>query len=94
MMKRTRLMVSRRYRVVIPPDVRKQIGVNPGDILEAEVVRGKLTLTPTLEGGIAKSMRDISKGRSYGPFATHKDFLASLHTESAKIRKKPKGHAA
>ena len=38
--------VKNKYQVVIPQAVRKQLGINRGDVLEAKVERGKLTYTP------------------------------------------------
>jgi AbrB family looped-hinge helix DNA binding protein len=38
--------VKNKYQVVIPESVRDQIGVEVGDVLEAKVERGKITLTP------------------------------------------------
>jgi len=37
--------VKNKYQVVIPQTVRKELGINRGDILEAKVERGKLTYT-------------------------------------------------
>ena len=37
--------VKNKYQVVIPRAVRKELGINPGDLLEAKVERGKLTYT-------------------------------------------------
>lgn len=37
--------VKNKYQVVIPQGVRKELGINPGDLLEAKVERGKLTYT-------------------------------------------------
>src|SRR5579872_2882299 len=37
--------VKNKYQVVIPQTVRKQLGINRGDLLEATVERGKLTYT-------------------------------------------------
>ena len=37
--------VKNKYQVVIPQGVRKQLGINRGDLLEARVERGKLTYT-------------------------------------------------
>jgi hypothetical protein len=31
---------------------------------------------------------DIRKGRTFGPFNTHREFIASLHKESKKLRAK------
>ncbi len=38
--------VKDKYQVVIPQSVRRQLGINRGDLLEAKVERGKLTYTP------------------------------------------------
>jgi AbrB family looped-hinge helix DNA binding protein len=37
--------VKNKYQIVIPQTVRKQLGIHPGDLLEAKVERGKLTYT-------------------------------------------------
>jgi AbrB family looped-hinge helix DNA binding protein len=37
--------VKNKYQVVIPQTVRKELGINPGDLLEAKVEGGKLTYT-------------------------------------------------
>jgi AbrB family looped-hinge helix DNA binding protein len=34
--------------------------------------------------GIAQSEKEYKQGRSFGPFNTHEEFIASLHKESAK----------
>jgi len=39
------VIVKNKYQVVIPQGVRKQLGINRGDLLEAKVERGKLTYT-------------------------------------------------
>ncbi|MBZ5625776.1 MAG: AbrB/MazE/SpoVT family DNA-binding domain-containing protein [Acidobacteriia bacterium] len=36
--------------------------------------------------GIAQSEKEYEQGRSFGPFNTHEEFIASLHRESAKLR--------
>jgi AbrB family looped-hinge helix DNA binding protein len=38
--------VKPKFQVTIPTSVRKQTGVGMGDLLEAKVERGKITLTP------------------------------------------------
>jgi AbrB family looped-hinge helix DNA binding protein len=37
--------VKNKYQIVIPQAVRKQLGINRSDVLEAKVERGKLTYT-------------------------------------------------
>lgn len=44
--------VKNRYQVVIPQAIRQQLGINPGDILEAKVEHGQLTYTPKAVVGI------------------------------------------
>jgi AbrB family looped-hinge helix DNA binding protein len=82
--------VKKKYQVVIPRDVRKKIGLNIGDFLEAAVERGKITFTPksVVDRGIAQSLADFKEGRSFGPFETPEEIVASLHKEAAKLRSK------
>jgi AbrB family looped-hinge helix DNA binding protein len=84
--------VKSKYQVVIPRDVREAAGVEVGDLLEAKVEAGKITLTPkpAVDHGVAESLADFAAGRSYGPFKTAKDLVDSLHRESARIRPKAK----
>jgi AbrB family looped-hinge helix DNA binding protein len=84
--------VKNKFQVVIPRTVRKKIGLNVGDLLEAAVERGKITFTPksVVDRGIRESLTDFKEGRAYGPFETREDLVASLHKEAAKLRlKKP-----
>ena len=46
-----------------------------------------------IDARLAKSDQDIKHGRVYGPFETHKEFLASLHKESEKLRKRKTSRA-
>jgi AbrB family looped-hinge helix DNA binding protein len=88
--------VKNKYQVVIPERVRAEIGVEVGDVLEAKVERGKITLTPKslVDRGIAESLEEFKKGRSFGPFKTHEEFIASLHKEATKLRGKKRNPAA
>jgi bifunctional DNA-binding transcriptional regulator/antitoxin component of YhaV-PrlF toxin-antitoxin module len=38
-----------------------------------------------IDRGIAQSEKEFRQGRGFGPFDTHSDFIASLHTESHKL---------
>jgi AbrB family looped-hinge helix DNA binding protein len=82
--------VKNKYQVVIPQGLREEIGLNVGDLLEARIERGKITFTPKVlvDRGIAQSLDDFKSGRSYGPFKTHQEFLASLHSEAKKAQAK------
>jgi bifunctional DNA-binding transcriptional regulator/antitoxin component of YhaV-PrlF toxin-antitoxin module len=84
--------VKNKFQIVIPQALRKQAGVRVGDILEAKLERGKITFTPksVVDRGIAESLADFKAGRSYGPFNTAEDLVASLHRESTKLQRKNK----
>ncbi len=62
--------VKDKYQVTLPTAVRDEAGVAIGDILEAKVVNGKITLTPksVIDRGIAEGLADFKKGRFIGPF--------------------------
>ena len=72
--------VKNKYQVDIPQRVREQIGVAVGDILEAKVERGKITLTPksVVDRAIAEGLEDMRKGRMHGPFKTVEEMIDSL----------------
>ena len=86
--------VKNKFQIVIPQSLREQIGINIGDLLEAKIERGKITFTPksVVDRGIAESLADFNAGRSYGPFRSAGELVASLHKETAKLtaRKKAK----
>ena len=47
-----------------------------------------------IDCGIAQSLKEIGQGRSYGPFDSHAAFVASLRSESKKLRRKKSKHTA
>ena len=64
--------VKGKYQVTLPSSVREQVGVAVGDILEASVEKGRITLTPKtiVDREIAEGLEDFKKRRSIGPFET------------------------
>lgn len=82
--------VKNKYQIVIPQNIREQVGIVVGDYLEAIVEKGRIIFQPKtfVDRGIAEGLNDIKVGRSYGPYNTHKEFLASLHSQSNKLKKK------
>ena len=67
-----------------------------GDVFEAKAEKGKIVFEPKsiVERGVAESMAEFKAGHSFGPFATHKQFVAALHKETKKVSsKKPKRRA-
>ncbi len=86
--------VKNKYQVVIPMRVREEAGIEIGDLLEARVEKGKVTLTPksVIDRRIDEALEDIRKGRVYGPFKNDKEMIASLHANMKRLRaKKLKG---
>ena len=78
--------VKNKYQVVIPQRVRELVGVQVGDLLEAEVDRGKIVFTPKsiVDRAIAEGLDDIRKGRVYGPFTSAGEMLAALKGKGRK----------
>ena len=64
--------VKDKYQVTLPISVRNEVGIEVGDILEATVEKGKITLTPKslVDREIAEGLEDFKKGRTLGPFKT------------------------
>ena len=97
--------VTNKYQVTIPNVVRRKIGLGAGDVLEAKIESGKITLTPrtvedeytpaqrrVIDGRLARSLADVKKGRTFGPFDTADEFIASMKREIKKssAHRKPK----
>ena len=80
--------VKNKFQVVIPRKIRERIRLRVGDLLEASVERGKITFSPkaVVDRGIAESLADFNAGRAHGPFGSHRELVASLHEEAAKLR--------
>ena len=78
--------VKGKYQVTLPPAIRRPLKLGVGDMLEARVERGKITLTPKslLDRDLAEALKDVEAGRGYGPFSTMKDFLRDLHARARK----------
>ena len=82
--------VKTKYQVTLPTAIRVRAGIRVGDVLEAKVEKGKITLTPKsiVDRGIAEGLEDIKRGRVYGPFDSAEEMLRSLHREGGKPGKK------
>ena len=82
--------VKNKFQVVIPQRVREQIGVSVGDILEAKVERGRITLTPksVVDRAIAEGLEDVRKGRVRGPFHAADQMLDSLKGRKQRTSRK------
>ena len=86
--------VKEKYQVTLPAALRQKAGVVVGDLLEAQVQGGKITLTPKavvdrafVEKRLAEGLDDLKKGRVYGPFSSAREAVRSLRRETKKLKK-------
>jgi len=101
--------VRNKTPLVVPPSVRRQAGLKSGQKIEFKVSGGVISIYPKLPTAndeytaeqrqivaaqLAEGLAEIDAGQVHGPFATHKEFIASLHEEAKKLsRKKTKRSA-
>ena len=80
--------VQKKGQLTLPVRLRNKAGIAEGDVLEAKLERGKITLSrkSRLDRGIAESLEDFRKGRAYGPFSNAEEMIASLHRNVKKLR--------
>lgn len=78
--------IKNKYQVVIPQSLRVKARLNIGDLLDAKIEDGKITLTPktAIDRGIAESLKDFRKGHFYGPFNSANEAIASMKAEVKK----------
>lgn len=71
----------------MPVRLRAKAGIAEGDLLEAKLERGKITLKPKapVDEQIAESLEDYKKGRFYGPFESHAEFAASIRANLKRL---------
>ena len=72
--------VKTKYQVTLPDAVRRQVRVGVGDLLEAKVEKGRITLTPKslIYREIAEGLEDFRRGRFIGPFKSAKEGIRAL----------------
>jgi len=68
-------------QVTLPSSLRQRAKLSVGDVLEAKLEKGKLTLTPAslIDRHIAESQQQIKAGQFYGPFDTAEEMIKTLH---------------
>jgi AbrB family looped-hinge helix DNA binding protein len=78
--------VKNKYQVVIPRQVREEIGLDVGDVLEARAEDGRIVFErkSVVDRGIAESIGELQAGRGYGPFDTHEAFVKAIHKAGKK----------
>ena len=79
--------IKTKYQITLPTNLRVEAGLEVGDLLEAKVEKGRITLTPKtiIDRAITAGLEDIKNGRVYGPFNSTGDLLRSLHKNSKKF---------
>ena len=93
--------IKNKYQIVIPAKARKEAGFEIGDFLKARVEKkGEIIFAAQtvvnrekwahLPKGIQEGLEDIQAGRTYGPFDTADELIASLRTNIKRISKKDK----
>jgi len=69
--------IGPKYQVTIPKDVRNQLGLKVGDLVQARVGKGHTIIMerkrlvdydPDLERDLAEALEDVKAGRVYGPY--------------------------
>lgn len=84
--------VKTKGQVTLSTRLRQQAGLRIGDLLDAKVEGGEITLTPqsVIDRDIAEGLEDFKKGRYFGPFGTAKEMTAFLHHRTKRGSKKIK----
>jgi len=72
-------------QVAIPKRIHDQLGLEPGDYLEVELIGDRVVLTPKalIEKRLAEGLEDIRKGRVRGPFRSASALVRSLRKSRA-----------
>jgi len=83
--------IKTKGQVTLPAALCAQAGLSVGDLLEAKLERGKITLTPksVVDRAIAEGLEDLRKGRVFGPFSSAKDMIEDLHRRTKKRKRAP-----
>lgn len=81
-------------QVTLPSLLRERAKLEVGDLVGAELVKRRITLTPAslIDRHIAESQEQINNGQLYGPFDTAEEMIKSLH-RNANIDKRPRSNA-
>jgi bifunctional DNA-binding transcriptional regulator/antitoxin component of YhaV-PrlF toxin-antitoxin module len=95
--------VNSKTPLVVPVSVRRQAGLKSGQKIEFKVSGGVISIHPKppaaddeytaeqrriIDAQLAEGLAEIDAGDVHGPFATHKEFIASLHAEAKKLNRK------
>jgi bifunctional DNA-binding transcriptional regulator/antitoxin component of YhaV-PrlF toxin-antitoxin module len=86
--------VRTKYQVTLPEALRRQVRLGVGDLLEAKVEKGKITLTPKslIDRDIAEGLEDFRRGRFIGPFKTAREGIRALRRAASGPARPRKTH--
>ncbi len=93
-------ILNEKKQLVVPVSIQRKAGIKAGDQLEFKASRGVITILPKLpsaddeytpeqrrkvDAELAKGLQDLKEGRTYGPFNTADEMIASMK-QQLKIR--------
>jgi len=86
------IKVKTKGQVTLPSRIRDQVGLRTGDILEAKVEAGKITLIPKsiVDKHLAEGLADIKAGRTVGPFNSADEMIAFLEKRTKSVKRAKK----
>lgn len=86
--------IKDKFQVTIPTEIRKEIHLEEGDLLEVTIQNNIIILKPKavidrdVETAIQEGLDDVKKGRVSGPFGSADEMLNSLHKNAKKLKAK------
>lgn len=81
------IKIGTHNEVVIPKDIREELGVKPGDLVQAtfqpvpDLPYADEPLGAKDKAGLREAQDDVKAGRTYGPFDNVKDAIRHLKTK-------------
>ena len=81
--------VGPKFQVTIPKAAREAVGIRTGDLVEARVERGKITLTPKslVDRDIEISLQQLREGKVSLAFTSARGLIKHLHRQAKKLKK-------
>ena len=94
-------VVQNKQPIVVPDSLRRRAGIKAGDKLEFHLSGGVISIVPKLpsakeeytpaqrriiDAQMKEGLEDIRKGRTYGPFSTAGEMIASIEANLKKRR--------
>lgn len=82
--------VKTKYQVTLPPAVREKVSIDVGDILEAKVEKGRITLTPksVIDRELDEALADLKAGRVSPLFRSAESTIGYLRRHAKSQAKK------